>query len=79
MNDTVTNSIISHNDYDTTSIMKGVGVLTVDLNTPIIYKYGAVPQASCFGVKGCWSLHCPPAYVWLVNTTIIPDIRTLLL
>ena len=43
-------------------IMASEGIQTIDLHTPIIEKCGPVPQASCFGEKGCWSPHCPPGY-----------------
>lgn len=78
MDDPFTNTIVVKNNQNAVAIMTKHGVKTVDLNSPILKACGPVPQASCFGQKGCWSPHCPPAYSWLTNTTILPAIKALL-
>ena len=61
-----------------TSIMAAAGIPTVDLHAAVVAKCGPVPQASCFGQKGCWCPHCPPGYQWLASSTVAPAIRAAL-
>ena len=60
------------------AIMAAAGVPVVDQHAPIVAKCGAAPTASCFGLAGCWSPHCPPGYEWLAETVIAPAIRAAL-
>ena len=41
------------------AIMAKNNIPTVDLYKAITTKCGAVPQAECFGSKGCFCPHCP--------------------
>merc|ERR1712159_401754 len=59
-------------------VMADNDIPTVDLYHAITNKCGPVPQATCFGLKGCYCPHCPPGYEWLANSTISPAIRKLL-
>ena len=63
------------------AIMAQQGIPTVDLYSAITTKCGAVPQAECFGSKGCFCPHCPAngglGYSWLANSTIVPAITKL--
>lgn len=64
------------------AIMAEAGIPTVDLYKAITGKCGPVPQAECFGSKGCYCPHCPAngglGYSWLANNTIVPAINKLL-
>ena len=66
------------------AIMAKAGIPIVDLYAAITGKCGKVPQAQCFGSKGCFCPHCPGTdkrglgYSWLANTTIVPAIAKLL-
>jgi hypothetical protein len=64
------------------AIMKKHSIPTVDLYAAITAKCGAVPQAECFGEKGCFCPHCPGSgglgYSWLANSTLVPAITKLL-
>ena len=64
------------------AIMEKAGIPTVDLYAAITGKCGTVPQAECFGEKGCFCPHCPAhgglGYSWLANSTIVPAIEKLL-
>ena len=64
------------------AIMAEAKIPTVDLYAAITGKCGAVPQAECFGQKGCFCPHCGGkgglGYSWLTNSTIVPAIAKLL-
>ena len=79
LNNNATDALVLELNAEAQTIMYGFGVPTLDMHAPIIAKCGPVPQASCFGEKGCWSPHCVGAgYEWLANSTIAPAIRTFL-
>lgn len=60
------------------SIAVNLGIWVVDAHSPIVTKCGAAPVQQCFGEKGCFCPHCPPAYQWLSDTVIAPAIRAIL-
>ena len=61
------------------AIMADWGVATVDLHAAVVAKCGAVPQAECFGLVGCFSPHCNDAgYAYLADTVITPAIKAAL-
>ena len=79
LNNNTTDAVVLELNEQAQNIMDSFGVPTLDMHAPIIAKCGAVPQASCFGEKGCWSPHCIGAgYEWLANSTIAPAIRKFL-
>ena len=65
------------------AIMKSNKIPTINLHDAIVRKCGPVPQASCFGMKGCFCPHCAgrpdgQGYDWLATTTIVPALTKLL-
>ena len=61
------------------AIMASHGVSTVNLYSAVVAKCGAVPQAECFGLVGCFSPHCnDQGYAYLADTVISPAIRAAL-
>lgn len=56
--------------------MAAAGVPTLDLHSAVVAKCGAVPQASCFGIKDCFNPHCGAAgYYWLADSVIAPAMK----
>jgi hypothetical protein len=61
------------------AIMEEAGIKTVDLYEAVTGKCGAVPQASCFNLTGCFCPHCnSDGYNFLAQSTIAPAIRAAL-
>ena len=65
------------------AIMAKNSVPTVDLHGAITGRCGAVPQASCFNMTGCFCPHCGgrpegQGYDWLASSTIVPALTHLL-
>jgi acyl-CoA thioesterase-1 len=60
-------------------VMTDAAVPTVDLHSAVVAKCGPVPQASCLGMKDCFSPHCGAAgYEWIATDVIVPAIRNAL-
>ena len=61
------------------AVMASHGVTLVDPYSAVVAKCGAVPQAECFGLVGCFSPHCNAAgYAYLADAVIVPAIRAAL-
>ena len=65
------------------AIMTQHSIPTINLHDAVVQKCGPVPQAECFGMKGCFCPHCAgrPAgqgYDWLATSTIVPALTKLL-
>ena len=59
LNDKTIDDVVVKHNKQAVEIMNRHRVPMVDLHGPIIAQCGAVPQAECWGQKGCWSPHCP--------------------
>ena len=60
-------------------IMAAAGIPVLPTYEHVIAQCGQPPQASCFGLKGCWCPHCNDAgYSWLAGTVVAPALRALL-
>jgi hypothetical protein len=78
-NSTIDRSISALLNPAAGAVMRGLGVPTVDLYVAVTEKCGAVPQASCFGLAGCFCPHCnADGYAFLADTVIAPAIRAAL-
>jgi hypothetical protein len=78
-NATIDRSIAGLLNPAAAAIMRSRGVATVDLYAAVTERCGAVPQASCFGLAGCFCPHCNEAgYAYLADAVIVPAIQAAL-
>ena len=60
-------------------IMAAAGIPVLKTYEAVIAKCGKAPQASCFGLKGCFCPHCnDEGYAWLAGAIISPALRAML-
>jgi hypothetical protein len=78
-NATIDRSISQELNPAAAAIMGEVGITTVDLYEAVTGRCGAVPQAACFNLTGCFCPHCnSDGYQFLAQSTIAPAIRAAL-
>lgn len=78
-----TDTLVQRLNTQARAVMQQQAIPTIDFHAAIVGKCGNAPVSSCFGSANCFCPHCGgnggAGYEWLVNHTIAPAMRKMLL